>query len=68
MAFDEKRDRHLRAIAAGHLFGTMTTRVAVRRGAALRGFAYTFIELFSPQLTRKLIDTALAGTGESYEL
>ena len=68
VAFDEKRDRHLRAIAAGHLFGTMTTRVAVRRGAALRGFAYTFIELFSPQLTRKLIDTALAGTGESYEL
>jgi len=68
VAFDEKRDRHLRAIAAGHLFGTMTTRVAVRRGAALRGFAYTFIELFSPQLTRKLIDTALAGKGEMYEL
>jgi LysR family cys regulon transcriptional activator len=68
VAFDEKRDRHLRAITAGHLFGTMTTRVAVRRGAALRGFAYTFIELFSPQLTRKLIDTALAGTGEMYEL
>jgi len=68
VAFDEKRDRHLRAIGAGHLFGTMTTRVAVRRGAALRGFAYTFIELFSPQLTRKLVDTALAGKGQMYEL
>jgi LysR family transcriptional regulator, cys regulon transcriptional activator len=68
VAFDEKRDLHLRAIGAGHLFGTMTTRVAVRRGAALRGFAYTFIELFSPQLTRKLVDTALAGKGEMYEL
>ena len=68
MAFDEKRDRHLRAIEAGHLCGSMTTRVAVRRGAALRGFAYTFIELFSPQLTRKLVDTALAGKGEIYEL
>ena len=68
VAFDEKRDRHLRAVAAGHLFGTMTTRVAVRRGAALRGFAYVFIELFSPQLTRKLIDTALAGKSEMYEL
>ena len=68
VAFDEKRDRLLRALDAGHLFGTMTTRVAVRRGAALRGFAYTFIELFSPQLTKKLIDTALAGKGEMYEL
>ena len=68
VAFDEKRDRHLRAMGTGHLFGTMTTRVAVRRGAALRGFAYTFIELFSPQLTRKLVDTALAGKGEMYEL
>jgi LysR family transcriptional regulator, cys regulon transcriptional activator len=68
VAFDEKRDRHLRAIEAGHLFGTMTTRVAVRRGGALRGYAYTFIELFSPALTRKLIETALAGKGELYEL
>jgi len=68
MAFDGKRDRHLRALEAGHLFGTMTTRVAVRRGAALRGYAYTFIELFSPRLTRKLIETALAGKAETYEL
>jgi LysR family cys regulon transcriptional activator len=67
MAFDGKRDRALRSIEAGHLFGTMTTRVAVRRGAALRGFAYTFIELFSPRLNRRLIETALAGK-EAYEL
>jgi LysR family cys regulon transcriptional activator len=68
MAFDEKRDRGLRSLEAGHLFGTMTTRVAVRRGAAVRGFAYTFIELFSPRLTRRLIETALAGRAEAYEL
>jgi LysR family cys regulon transcriptional activator len=68
MAFDAKRDRGLRALAAGHLFGTMTTRVAVRRGAALRGYAYTFMELFSPRLNRKLIETALAGKAEAYEL
>jgi DNA-binding transcriptional LysR family regulator len=68
MAFDEKRDRALRALDAGHLFGTMTTRVAVRRGAALRGFTYTFIELFSPRLTRRLVETALAGKAEAYEL
>jgi LysR family transcriptional regulator, cys regulon transcriptional activator len=68
MAFDEKRDRSLIALAAGHLFGTMTTRVAVRRGAALRGYAYTFLELFSPRLNRKLIETALNGKAEVYEL
>ncbi|HZF19145.1 MAG TPA: CysB family HTH-type transcriptional regulator [Burkholderiales bacterium] len=68
MAFDAKRDRGLRALEAGHLFGTMTTRVAVRRGAALRGYAYTFMELFSPRLNRKLIETALAGKAEAYEL
>lgn len=68
MAFDEKRDRSLRALDAGHLFGTMTTRVAVRRGAALRGYAYTFMELFSPRLDRKLIETALNGKAEAYEL
>lgn len=68
VAFDKKRDRPLRALPAGHLFGTMTTRVAVRRGSALRGFAYTFIELFSPSLTRKLVETALAGKAEMYEL
>lgn len=68
MAFDAKRDRTLRALEAGHLFGTMTTRVAVRRGGALRGYAYTFMELFSPRLNRKLIETALAGKAEAYEL
>ena len=68
MAFDAKRDRGLRALEAGHLFGTMTTRVAVRRGAALRGYAYVFMELFSPRLNRKLIETALAGKAEAYEL
>jgi LysR family transcriptional regulator, cys regulon transcriptional activator len=68
MAFDAKRDRSLRALEAGHLFGTMTTRVAIRRGAALRGYAYTFMELFSPRLNRKLIETALAGQRDAYEL
>ena len=68
MAFDEKRDQHLRAVEIGHLFGTMTTRIAVRRGAALRGFAYVFIELFSPRLTRAVVDAALKGEGSSYEL
>jgi LysR family cys regulon transcriptional activator len=68
MAFDPKRDRSLRLLDASHLFKSNTTRVAIRRGAYLRAYAYAFIELFSPQLNRKLIDTALAGKGEIYEL
>ena len=68
MAFDAKRDRGLRALDASRLFKSNTTRVAIRRGAYLRGYAYDFIELFSPQLSRKLIDAALAGKGEMYEL
>jgi len=68
MAFDAKRDSHLRALDASHLFQSNTTRVAIRRGAYLRGYTYAFLELFSPQLTRKLVDTALAGKAEQYEL
>ena len=68
VAFDEKRDLLLRAADVGHLFGTMTTRIAVRRGTTLRGFAYDFMELFSPRLTRAVVDATLKGEGSSYEL
>jgi LysR family cys regulon transcriptional activator len=68
MAFDAERDRTLRAINAEHLFRTNTTRVAVRRGSYLRGVAYDFIERFAPHLTRRVVEQALAGDGESYEL
>ena len=36
--------------------------------AYLRGYVYDFIELFSPQLTRDAIRTAIAGAGDMYEL
>ncbi len=68
MAFDPARDRGLRAIDAGHLFRTNTTRIAVRRGAYLRSYVYDFIERFAPTLDRKAVDRAMAGAGESYEL
>ena len=68
MAFDAKRDLKLRAIDCSHLFRSNTTRVAVKRGSLLRGYAYEFIELFAPVLNRKLIERALAGDGELYEL
>ncbi len=68
MAFDAKRDLKLRAIDCAHLFRSNTTRVALKRGNLLRGYAYEFIELFAPALNRKLIERALAGEGELYEL
>jgi len=69
MAFDPRRDRHLRAIDAAHLFPTSTTRLGIKRGAYLRRFAYDFITMFAPQLTREVVEKSLAGTeGSRYEL
>ena len=69
MAFDPQRDRHLRAIDASHLFPSSTTRLGIKRGAYLRRFAYDFIELFAPQLSREVVEKTVAGgTGSSYEL
>jgi LysR family cys regulon transcriptional activator len=68
MAFDAERDRALRAIPVGHLFGTNVSRVALKQGIYLRSYVYTFIELLAPSLTRKMIEQALSGEKESYEL
>ncbi|MGJ9420280.1 CysB family HTH-type transcriptional regulator [Massilia sp. CMS3.1] len=67
MAFDAERDRNLRTIAVGHLFGMNVSRVAVKQGAYLRSYIYTFIELLAPSLTRKMVEAAMRG-GENYEL
>ncbi|MGI4848685.1 MAG: LysR substrate-binding domain-containing protein, partial [Janthinobacterium lividum] len=68
MAFDAERDKGLRAISVGHLFGTNVSRVALKQGAYLRSYVYTFIELLAPPLNRKVIEQVLAGDKESYEL
>ncbi|MBS0337708.1 MAG: HTH-type transcriptional regulator CysB [Proteobacteria bacterium] len=69
MAFDPARDRTLRAIDASHLFESSTTRLGIRRGAYLRGYAYEFIELFAPHLPRKSVERAVTGEpGSDYQL
>ena len=68
MAYDAERDRGLRAIPAGHLFGTNVSRVAIKQGAYLRSYVYTFIELLAPTLNRKLIAQVMDGDKEMYEL
>jgi LysR family transcriptional regulator, cys regulon transcriptional activator len=64
MAFDPVRDTDLRMLAGAALFGTNTTRIAIRRGAYLRGFAYQFLELCSGELTEQRVRTAL-NTGQN---
>ena len=68
MAFDAERDKNLRAIPVGHLFGMNISRVAIKQGAYLRSYIYTFIELLNPILTRKMIDQGMQGNKDTYDL
>ncbi|MFZ6849716.1 CysB family HTH-type transcriptional regulator [Undibacterium sp. RuRC25W] len=68
MAFDAERDKNLRAISVGHLFGMNVSRVAIKQGAYLRSYVYTFIELLNPTLTRKMVDSVLQGNKDNYDL
>lgn len=63
MAYDPKRDTHLRAIDASHLFESSTTRIGIRKNSYLRGYTYEFIEMFAPHLTRKVVDDAMHTKG-----
>jgi LysR family transcriptional regulator, cys regulon transcriptional activator len=65
---DDAPDSGLVARPVGHLFGRNVSRVAFRRGVYLRAFVYTFAELLSDRLTRALIERALAGGGDDYQL
>ena len=66
IAFDEERDRDLRAIDARHLFEMNLTRLAVRRGAFLRGYVYDFIETFASSLKRDVVERAMAGLDDAF--
>jgi len=59
VAFDAARDRGLKLVGAG-LFGSNTTRIAVRRGHYLRGFGYRFLNQCAPALTETAVKEALA--------
>ncbi len=69
MAFDARRDAGLKAIDASHLFPPSTTRLGMRRGAYVKGYAYDFIERFAPRLTRAVVQRSLeGGAAEDYSL
>ncbi|MBC7684343.1 MAG: CysB family HTH-type transcriptional regulator [Bdellovibrionales bacterium] len=63
MAFDHGRDKGLRAVEASHLFAPNVTRLAVRRGAYLRAYAYHFISQFAPELKRVEVEAAIGAEG-----
>jgi LysR family cys regulon transcriptional activator len=65
MAFDAKRDPHLRLLDATHLFKINTSRIAIRRGNYLRGYAHRFIELCAPELNEAAVRAKLELTGDS---
>ncbi|MGP1614940.1 MAG: CysB family HTH-type transcriptional regulator, partial [Pollutimonas bauzanensis] len=58
IAWDGERDTRLHGIDARHLFEVNLTRLAMRRGAWLRGYAYHLIEMFVPTLTRDVVEAA----------
>ncbi|HJT50517.1 MAG TPA: HTH-type transcriptional regulator CysB [Nitrosospira sp.] len=59
MAFEPKRDRHLRSIDASHLFEPSTTRIGISRNSYLRKYVYDFIEIFAPHLDHSAVTAAM---------
>ncbi len=58
-AFEQDKDISLTAIDAAHLFKPSTTHLGIKRGRYLRQFSYDFIELFTPALTKKIVESAI---------
>ncbi|SFV26643.1 CysB family HTH-type transcriptional regulator [Hyphomicrobium facile] len=64
MSYDESRDKGLTLLDTTHLFPKSTSRIALRRGRFLRGFAYRFIELCAPALNEKVIKDGIASPSD----
>ena len=60
MAYDAKRDPGLKLLQTPRLFDRNTSRIAVRQGRYLRGYAYRFLELCSPELTESIVRSSIA--------
>jgi LysR family cys regulon transcriptional activator len=68
VAYDADRDKQLKAIPAGQLFGSNVTHLGIKQGAYLRSFIFTFIELFSPTLTKKIVEQAMSSDAIDYQI
>ena len=65
---DEPQGSELVPRPAGHLFGQNVARIAFKRGAYLRNFVYAFAEMLSDRLSRSLVERAMAGDPQDYQL
>ena len=59
IAFEPDRDNGLRLIPAAHLFSKNTTKIGLRRGHYLRGYAYRFLQECAVDLTEETIKQAI---------
>ncbi len=59
MAFEPNRDAGLQRLDASHLFPVNTTRIALKRGHYLRGFAYRFLQECVNSLTEERVKAAM---------
>lgn len=59
-ALDPMKDANLRLLDCAHIFEPHTTKIAVRKGHYLRGFAYRFIEQCAPELKEATVRSAVA--------
>ena len=52
----------------GHLFGRNIARIAFKRGVYLRNYVYAFAARLSDRLSRPLLERAIAGEGQDFQL
>ena len=65
---EEPAGSDLVARPLGSLLGSNVTRIAFKRGAYLRNYVYSFAELLSERLSRKLIEKAMTGDATDFGL
>jgi LysR family cys regulon transcriptional activator len=65
---EEALGSELVARPVGHLFGVNVARIAFKRGAYMRNFVYAFVETLSDRLSRSLVERAMAGDAQDYQL
>jgi len=68
MAYHAKKDEGLVLLDGAHVFPTNVTRIAVRRGHYLRGYAYRFLELCAAHLTEANVRAALTPNKDEIDL